>query len=95
MGIWSILHVRLQNVGDRNGMPYPYDAQLMDESRAMNDVNRRVSFLYSDYHQLYTFTEAVPPGVWIEVGVVTDIAPDAHGLMLCIEQAGTIVDLGD
>ncbi len=61
----------------------------------MNDVNRRVSFLYSDYHQLYTFTEAVPPGVWIEVGVVTDIAPDAHGLMLCIEQAGTIVDLGD
>jgi hypothetical protein len=95
MGIWSIVHVRLKNVGDRNGMPYPYDVQLRDESGAMYDVNRRVSFLYSDYHQLYTFTETVPPGVWIEAGVVTDIAPDAHGLMLCIKQAGTIVDLGD
>ena len=68
MGVWSIVHVRLQNTGNRNGMPYPYDVQLMDESGTMYDVNRRVSFLYSDYHQLYTFTETVPPGVWIEAG---------------------------
>jgi hypothetical protein len=95
MGVWSIVHVRLQNTGNRNGMPYPYDVQLMDESGTMYDVNRRVSFLYSDYHQLYTFTETVPPGVWIEAGVVTDIAPDVHGLTLCIKQAGTIVNLGD
>jgi len=95
MGVWSIIHIRLRNASDRNGMPYPYDAQIMDESGSMYEVNRRISRLYSDYHQLYTFTETVPPGVWTELGVVTDIAPDAHGLMLCIKQAGTVVDLGE
>jgi hypothetical protein len=95
MGVWLITHIRLRNSGNREAMPYPYDFQVMGRDGTSYAPNRQISHLYSDFNQLYTFGTTVPPGVWTELGVVTDISPDAHGLMLCILQAGTIVDLGD
>jgi hypothetical protein len=95
MGVWSIVRVRLMNVGTGSSQPYSQDFHLMGRNRTAYRIDRFVSFLYSDYNELSSFTTTVPPGVWAELGLVTDVSPDDHDLMLCILQAGTVVDLGD
>jgi hypothetical protein len=94
-GSWNIVRIRLMNAGKKSRVPYTEDFQIIDQDRREYTVDVGMSVLYNDYNQLSSFDTVVPPGVWIEMGLVSDVPPGADGLLLCIMQAGTMVDLGD
>ena len=93
-GIWQIVHIKLQNVGNQTHPINAWDFEVKDDAGITYKADAMVSMQYSDFSKLSKPMDNYPPGVPAEIGVAFDINPAAKGLKLNLVQAKTLVDLG-